>query len=66
MIDLCSPSLKRDSLRAWFKYLDDNEYRKLQRVLMDNPELEISFPAQAGYANFAGVRRDGGSAAGTA
>jgi hypothetical protein len=48
------------------EYLTDEEYRKLQAVLMGNPETGNIIPAQAAFGNFAGVRRGEENAAGTA
>jgi len=44
------------------EYLDDDEYRELQRFLMGNPETGNVIPGSGG----AGVRRDEGSVAGIA
>jgi hypothetical protein len=48
------------------EYLNDDEYRELQKALMDNPEPGKSFLAQVVSANLGGARRDEGSVVGIA
>jgi len=48
------------------KYMAENEYRKLQSVLMSNPEIGDIVPGSGGVANSVGARRAEENAVGIA
>jgi hypothetical protein len=59
--------LRRGSFtRLVQEYLNDDEYRELQKALMDNPETGKVIPGSGGVRKLRWRRRDEGSVVGIA